>query len=464
MALDILLVRPGQDRELSGAFSSLWKQPPMNLFYLGAFLESRGFSAKVIDYDFEEYSGSAFSKELSILKPRVVGVSAGSFSLENSREIVRLARKFGAKTVLGGANATIRGSPLLLELGADFLVLNEGEFALESLLRGDSLPKIGGLLARRGRRVVSGGKERLPGGKDLDSFGFPDRTRPEFRKYSSCFSVGIWERTAFITASRGCPYLCTFCISTVLHGKAWRARSVESVLDEVGNCIRAGYGHIQFDDDIFGFSEKWFRDFCKGIVERGYSKKITWDYSTRADLTNPEKFRLARRAGARKVCMGVESGSERILKSVRKGESVGRIRRAFSEARKEGLLTEAFFVLGFFGETEETLRETEKLLFEISPDVPVMTLLSPFPGTEEHKKFARAGLIGPLEIPAGFFTGSAQRQNALSSEKLVEFRDSLYRRYSLRPSFALRTLFQARSLGGLYRILLAGISVVFERG
>ncbi len=462
MGLDILLVRPESDNGLSGAFSSIWKQPPMNLFYLKSFLESRGFSAQVVDYEFSEYSGEIFSEKLVRLKPRFVGLSAGSFSIENSREIVRLAGKYGAKTVLGGANATIRGSSLLLELGADFLVLNEGEFALEKILRTGRLPKNDSASERRGNRVFSGRtKGNLPGAEALDSFGFPDRTLPEFRKYDSCASAGIWESTAFITASRGCPYSCTFCISTVIHGKAWRARSVESVLDEVGNCIRAGYCHIQFDDDVFGFSEKWFRDFCKGMIGKGYSKKITWDYSTRADLTSRGKFRLARSAGARKVCMGVESGSERILKSVRKGESVGRIRWAFYEARKEGLLTEAFFVLGFFGETLETLRETEKLLFEISPDVPVITLLSPFPGTEEHKKFAQAGLIGPLAIPAGFFTCSAQRQNSLSAEKLVEFRNSLYRRYSLRPSFALRTLSNARSLGGLYRIFLAGLSTAF---
>lgn len=461
MGFDILLVRPESDKRLSGAFSSIWKQPPMNLFYLRAFIESRGFSAKLIDYDFGGYSKDAFSKELSVSKPRFVGVSAGTFSLECSREIVRLAKEFGARTVLGGANATISGSSLLLELGADFLVLNEGELALESLLRGRSLPKIGGILARKGRKVLSGRKERLPEGKDLDSFGFPDRTGKEFRKYDSCASAGVWEKTAFITASRGCPYNCTFCISTVIHGKAWRARSVESVLREVENCIKAGYSHIQFDDDVFGFSEKWFRDFCRGMIGKGHSRRITWDYSTRADLTSPEKFRMARKAGAVKVGMGVESGSERILKSIRKGEGSGRMRRAFSDARKAGLLTESFFVLGFFGETLETLKETEKLLFEISPDVPVITLLSPFPGTEEHRRFRRAGALGGARIPAGFFTDKAQAQGTLESEKLVEFRNSLYRKYTLRPSFALRTLSQARSADGLFRIFLAGLSTAF---
>lgn len=449
MGKRLLLVRPKAD--FRGRFSSVSARPPMNLFYLGAFLEQLGHSVRVVDHEFGGFSPERFGKLVSEFSPDFVGVGVSSASEKSSAELCRIARGLGVPTVAGGAYATTCPERVLDITGADFCIVGEAESALEKLLSSRK-----GKM-KRGRRLLASGP--LP--RKLDRFGFPDRSGKEFRKYDSCFSAGIPKKTAFIMASRGCPYSCTFCISPVIHGRAWRARSVSSVVSEVESCVSAGYRHIQFDDDIFGLSRTWFGEFCREMRKRGLAEKVTWDFSTRADLFTPGIARLAQGAGCAKVCIGAESGSGRVLAGIRKGISPGKIREAFSSAKETGLLTELFLIVGLPGETAADLRETEKLLFEIDPDIPVVNVFAPLPGTVEYRRALREGFVREGAPVRGFFSGeSSLSDQPLSGQEVSRFRDSLCRKFYLRPGYLLRTAKRIRSLPELAYYLNAAVSVV----
>ncbi|MFH0961531.1 MAG: radical SAM protein [archaeon] len=445
----LLLVRPKLDYLRKGRFNSVSSRPPMNLFYIGAFLEERGHSVEVVDYEFERFSPEIFRKKLAEFRPDFVGVGIGSSSEMSSAELCGIAKGLGIPSIAGGAYATTCPERVMDVTGADYCIVGEAEGLLDGLLS-SSGPKGKGIF----REAV------LP--KNLDRFGFPDRSRAEFQKYSSCFSAGIPKKTAFITASRGCPYSCTFCISPVIHGKSWRARSVDSVISEIENCVSAGYRHVQFDDDIFGLSRKWFLDFCGNMRKTGLAGKVSWDFSTRADLFDDDLALAAKSSGCVKVCIGVESGSRRILSGLRKGITPGTVRRAFSLAKESGLMTEMFLIVGNIGETRKDLEATEKLLFEIDPDLPVINVFSPLPGTAEHVRAVKGGFLrGAAEPLRGFFSNEYSLSGQhLSGKEVISFRDSLCRKFYLRPSYIFRRAAAIRSFGDLEYNLGAALSVL----
>jgi len=119
------------------------------------------------------------------------------------------------------------------------------------------------------------------------------------------------------------------------------------------------------------------------LAASGLGEKIRWDCETRADAVSPDLFRRMKAAGCEWVAMGVESGNERILREVvKKGESREQIRNAAAMARRAGLKLRAFFVLGHYTETPETMRETINFALELDPDAVAFGLMVPNPGSE----------------------------------------------------------------------------------
>ncbi len=440
--------------------------PPVNLFYLSEFLERSGFSARVFDCE----TSPDWERELSLEMKRgpvLVGVTCSTISVDWAKKVCSLAERFKIPSIVGGSHPTAFPKESLKALGCGGVVVGEGELAFLEAAKACS----------KGRRDFSGipgilskGYSEFRAGilsTDLDSFGFPDRSRPEFRKYDRAFPAGIPEKTAYVIFSRGCPYSCEFCSSPGVLGHRWRARSVESALDEIESCAVAGYSHVQIEDDIFGFSEKWLTEFSRGMVKRGLARRISFACNRRADLLDKRAVGLLLKAGCSKICIGLESGSRRILGLMKKGLSPEKIVGAFKEVKRAGIVTQAYVIVGYPTETREEIKETERLLLDCDPDLAHISSFVPMPGSPIYPKLVskngsfRDGRKVNFSS-MGFYLSdpSAYSNGVLSADEISEERDRLYKKFYFRLSYVFGRLFRTRSIGELAYSLRAGIALL----
>ena len=188
--------------------------------------------------------------------------------------------------------------------------------------------------------------------------------------------------TTFYT-SRGCPFNCIFCCSHRTAGRKFRQRSVQNVLEEIRHLVYDfKIRGLYFNDDTFCLDKVWLADFCQMLRKEKF--RLIWGCQTRANLASLDMFRMMKAAGCVQVDIGAESGSEKVLKNLKKGITPQDIENAFKFAKEAALKTFATFILGSPGETMEDVRKTEELSKKISSGVSFLILV-PYPGSELFK-------------------------------------------------------------------------------
>jgi radical SAM superfamily enzyme YgiQ (UPF0313 family) len=256
-----------------------------------------------------------------------------------------------------------------------------------------------------------------------------------------------------ILTSRGCPYQCTYCNSSVF-GKKFRARSPENVLRELDMLVK-DFGIRQLDvlDDNFTLDIPRAEAILDGIIARKYKLLINLQNGVRADRVNAQIIHKMKLAGVFKVGVGVESGDERILTSIKKRLSLDKVTEAIRLFRKEGILTSGFFIIGFPEDTRESIEKTIDFAIEANPTVCNFSLLLPFPGTEMYRELKAAGnLKDPdrLFYDTGFLSGKIHHTSPnLTEQELLQYESLAYRRFNFRPGKILEVLFSIRSASEL---------------
>lgn len=183
-------------------------------------------------------------------------------------------------------------------------------------------------------------------------------------------------------AGRGCPYNCSYCqpAERVVHGH-YRIREVDDVLGELRYLKdKYNYNSVLFWDDTFAINPKWVDKFCDGFKELGAQLVI----NCRADIIsdNPNMMERLKDAGLLMVLVGVESGSPRMLKLIRKEVKISQTRRAFELCKKLGIQTFATFMLGLPTETRQESISTMTFINTLEPTYGLVFYYTPIPGTD----------------------------------------------------------------------------------
>lgn len=192
----------------------------------------------------------------------------------------------------------------------------------------------------------------------------------------------VVERIKFgaVMTSRGCPYNCIFCSSSLQFGKKWRAHSVDRVIEELKTLTeKFRVKEIEFLDDTFTLNPKRVEELSKKIIEEKLD--ISWSASSRVNTFNYQVGYSMHRAGAHTIYFGIESGSDRTLKFIGKGISKEQSLEAVRTAKRAGLRTLGSFVIGFPYETESEIKETIKFANKVGVDLAQFTIATPYPGT-----------------------------------------------------------------------------------
>jgi radical SAM superfamily enzyme YgiQ (UPF0313 family) len=221
--------------------------------------------------------------------------------------------------------------------------------------------------------------------EDIDRLPIPDRSLIEnFNAYLAppgIIRLQFMKGTTPVMASRGCPYSCIFCASHKIHGKRARIRTPEKVIDEL-IYLNETYGvrGVMFWDDTFGISKKWIRAYCREYLRR--KPDVIWGCQTRANIAQDfEVLATMKQAGCVQIDIGVESGSDKVLKALNKGTTTEMIRKSFKNLNDLKMNSFTTYIIGNPEETEEDIEMTYNIAKQAPRGGVSFLILSPLPGT-----------------------------------------------------------------------------------
>jgi anaerobic magnesium-protoporphyrin IX monomethyl ester cyclase len=379
-----------------------WAQPncfPIGLGYIAAVLQQAGHDVEILDINALRPSRDRVETCLRNSDADLVGIGGIITTYGYVKWLAAVWKQHhpGRPVVVGGAVASSIPDTILSCTEADIAVMGEGELTAPDLLRclaeGGPLDRVRGILYKDADGVhATLAREMIA---DLDVLPLPAWALVPMEVYLAN-PVGVLNKrkwsdgaptedvvTMNVSATRGCPFRCKFCYHDFL-GYRYRTRGPESVMGEVRVLAeRYGVQHVQFTDDEFMARRSFVDDFCRLMEEA--NPGVTWGCAGRVNLVDDEIFTKMKRAGCISVAYGIESGSQRMLDLMDKRVTV-------EEAERALVLTERYFgdndislMIGFPGETEETVRETIDFCLRTKTVPEVVFFATPYPGTELYR-------------------------------------------------------------------------------
>lgn len=368
---------------------------PLGMLYIGATLERDGHTVNAFD-PLPTINDTKVIKKLVKWNPDIVGITATTAQMGRALTFSRLIKEMNPNilTVFGGYHVTAHPLEVLKENSVDFVVRNEGEFTMAELCeklekKHPDLAAVDGIGYKvKGQLKMNKPRKLI---ENLDEIPHPARhlLPAEWYLQPPGKIRGYWlERSCTMMASRGCPYFCSFCGSNAVFGRTPRYRSAENVIEEI-KLLQEQYKveGVWFADDEFTINEKWCKEFCDKLA----AERLDFVWSCQARVNHGDRTLLEsmKKSGCVQIDYGVESGSQKVLNSLRKGTTPQMIREKFKLTKDVGIRTGASHVLGAPGETWDDLKMTYQQVQDIKPHFADFYFLTPLPGSEFYDQAVR---------------------------------------------------------------------------
>ena len=325
-------------------------------------------------------------------RPDVVGLSCKSQTFASAVRVAEVVKRLdpAIRVVVGGPHAAMVGGAILDCPHVDAVVRGEGEQTMVELLdawaAGRSPAGIAGVIHRDGAEVVAEAPRELM--DDLDALPYPHVAAAEVLHEYELYGPDAFSH---IFATRGCPYNCFFCGSRHVWTRRVRHRSIDNVVEEIKLLVRSGVSHVHFDDDTFGVSRERIAELCEAIGRR--CPGASWSCELHVNLIDDATIAAMAAAGCRSIQIGIESGNNGILKAIRKGITIEKALEACRIVDRHGIEVQAFFMVGFPQETEQTLADTFAAMKKIR-GILSYSIFTPYPGTEAFEYCRERHLVG----------------------------------------------------------------------
>jgi anaerobic magnesium-protoporphyrin IX monomethyl ester cyclase len=442
--------------------------PPLGLLYVAAYAENvPGCEVEVLDCQAQGVEHETLGGKIAASGPDVVGVQAMTFTLIDAILVAGTVRRVlpEAVVIFGGPHPTLFPAETVSLPEVDAIVVGEGEYPFEGLLRalqsGKDIGSVSGVITKSNASSVA--DLRLEYIKDLDDLKMPARHLLNMSLYTS--PLAAHRRVTTMMSSRGCPARCIFCDRPQM-GKVFRKRSAAKVVEEMTYCaVEHGIGEIVFYDDTFTIDKKRILDICDLLIEQRLD--VVWDIRARVDTITPEMLPRLRRAGCARIHYGVETGNPRLQKLLRKNLDLNKVREIFRLTHKEGIETLGYFMIGLPTETEEEIRETLDFMNSLPMDYAHVALFTPYPGTEIYRKALEDGFYDhdywrEFSLnPKSDFTPRYWNENFSDQDLLMILKRS-YARFYRRPSYIFQRLLKVKSIDELWRKGILGLKLLKE--
>jgi len=362
--------------------------PPLGIGYLTSVLREKDYQANLIDGQI--LPPDEYEKRLIENKAEVLGISATIKQMQEAKKVASIVKSHNPEivVVIGGAGPnSLPPEGVLRSRVIDIIVRGEAEETLPKLLETlrshSSLERVPNIVYLENGVLVETKTAAFP--TDLDKIPFPARDIFPQAAYLARWVENTGMTSIAIMSSRGCPFACIFCDKTI-SGRKVRVRSSENVVNEM-QVLAEGYwplDDIFFYDDLFVCDRKRVLAICDEILKRGLD--LSWSAQARVDGVDLDMLKQMKKAGCDELYFGVESGSNRILKSLRKGFTREQIIEAFRLCHQAGIKPGVYIIVGVPGETQEDIDATKSLIREIRPYLLNFSYLTPFPNTPLYEK------------------------------------------------------------------------------
>ena len=430
--------------------------PPLSQAYLAASAREHGYSVSIVDpvgeapYESHPVPGRpAVTWGWNIERiaeeipgdSKYIGVSC-MFSHEwpLSRQLLTLIRERFPEAVIivGGEHITavpeesLRACPAI-----DYAVLGEGEETLVDLLdtlqRGGDPSQIPGLFfLKNGAPVRTGHRERM---RNIDAIPKPAWDLTPVENYlANHMSFGVsGGRSMPILATRGCPYQCTFCSNPGMWTTRWYARSPKDVADEIESYVKTfNADNFDFYDLTAILKKDWIKEFSRELIDRNLN--ITWQLpaGTRSEAIDEDVAHLLGASGHRNLVYAPESGSDDMLKDIKKKVHLGRMADSMRGAIKQGISIKLNMIMGFPAETRRDIYRTLRFLIKmawIGVDDATIATFVPYPGSQIFDELRKEGVFPVLDDDyyfglalSGDAKGATSYSKHVGSRELVMYR------------------------------------------
>ena len=449
---------------------------PIWLSYAAAAAE-QDHEVRLVDAPAWDWSREDVVSDVMNFKPDMIITDSSFPSLKNDMEVAAgIKRNYDTTIVLVGPPAS-QFPDDILDNGIDIAARYEYDFTIkevaDNIEQGEGLEDVRGISYRSDGKIVHNQDREFTSSGELDTIPFVSKVYDKHLNIRDYFLGSSLYPEVQIFTGRGCPYLCTFCSWTqTLMGRKYRVRSTANVLDEL-EWIQDNLDvkEVFFEDDTFTINKQRVLEFCSQYKERGLY--ITWACNARVDL-DQETMGAMKKANCRLLIAGYESGSDEILKNVKKGSSVLQIRQFADNARKANLLVHGDFVIGLPGETKETIEMTKRLIKEVKADLLQVSVASPFPGTEFYDWCRENGYL--LTDDPNEYLDEQGHQKAvvsypwLSAEEITAAVDEILKEYYVSLNYvplAVRQVMRRQGLDEMRRLWYSTrmfLGYISERG
>lgn len=426
--------------------------PHLGLCYLAAMCEKENFSVAIIDAVAENLSLLKIMQKLKMISPKVIGITVTAPTLNIIYQLTQEIKKQLPNTtvVLGGPH--ISADPEILNIfPINFALRGEADYSFAKLCKflinnEGSLHNIEGLVYKEdGRLQIFGDLVII---SDLSALPLPARHLLNNKLYSNPV---CYKTTTSVTTVRGCPYDCSFC-SRAVRGNIYNENSVEAIIKELKEIKeKHKLQYVTFMDETFTYNKKRTTTLCEEIINAKLN--LVWAAQTRADLVNEDLLEIMKKAGCVNLSFGVEASDENIRENIGKPKNILHYKNLVKMCRDIGIETNAYYMFGHYGETQEDFKNTIELALELDTDYASFNLTNIFPGSPIYKKLLAEKKI-KREIWDDFALGKGELPllipENLNKEILQKTIATAFKKFYFRKKFFIRKI---KSLKGMADIL-----------
>jgi anaerobic magnesium-protoporphyrin IX monomethyl ester cyclase len=472
--LDVVFVNADSSsaayQDLADKFAAI--EPPTWSMLLANSARAVGHSVAIIDSTAEGLSHEGTVERIGELKPKLVvfvvygqNPNSGTINMVGNSECAELLKSTfpTIRICFVGSHTSALPNEVLAIPAVDLILLNEGVYALRSLLASDldsDLPKIKGIGYKvDGKAILNSPEIVVPNDRmDIDMPGYAWDLLPIKEKPLDLYRAHFWHteykqenRSPFaaLYTSLGCRFKCDFCMINIInrvdndsevassHSPNMRFWSPEFMISEFEKLAGFGVEHIRISDEMFFLNQRYFEPLLQGIIARDLGLKM-WSY-TRIDTVREKFLDLFKKAGINWLAVGIEAGNREVRREVSKGTfALEDVSSVVKLIQKHDIGVAANYIFGFPEDTMETMNQTLDLALELNTEMANLYPCQALPGSPLHVKARKEGWRLPDTYQGyGFLSYEAipLATKHVSAAEVVRFRDNAWQTYHENPAF-----------------------------
>jgi radical SAM superfamily enzyme YgiQ (UPF0313 family) len=246
-------------------------------------------------------------------------------------------------------------------------------------------------------------------------------------------------------------------------GHNLRNRSMGHVMDEMV-MLYNDYGVREFHivDDMFNFYKNRVFEFCQGIKDRNLDISYTFPNGLRLNQLDRETLQMMKDTGAYAFTVGIESGSQRILDTMKKGLTLELIEEKVNLINAVGLEPSGFFIIGYPGETVDDINATIQFAKRLKLKRAHFSNFLPLPGTEATKGLVENKEIEKPDWGTLFYSKVSYAPRGITRKQLKQLQRRAFLEFHLRPHILFSILLEIKSIKQLKMIIIRAIDYLFR--